>query len=450
MNASDFIAGVKAGKIDPVKHTEEILREAKVVNDAYHYFLNIPEEEALAQAKKVNKSGKLAGLAISVKDCLVVKDVESTAGSRILKGYKPLFTATAVQRLMDEGAIVIGKTHQDEFGYGTFNLNVGVGLPVPKNPFDLNRVTGGSSGGAAGFTQKSTHTHVAIAESTGGSIVAPASFCGVYGLCPTYGAVSRYGLMDYANSLDKIGVMGRDLASVKLVYDVMKGKDAKDSTSVEGKELPATVKRVAVIKESLDVDPLVREKVLKKIEELGFEYDEISLPLATKHALGTYYVIAMAETSTNLAKYCGIRYGVQNELEGNYNEYFSRIRDENFGKEAKRRLVLGTFVRMAGYRDQYYLKAMKIRTKIIAEYKEVFKKYDLIFSPTMPILPPRNDEMEKLTPLQHYMMDILTVGPNLAGLPHLNLPAGFVNELPVGLLAIADHFGEQKLLSLEK
>ncbi len=445
MNASDFIAGVKAGKIDPVKHTEEILREAKVVNDAYHYFLNIFEEQALIQAQNVNKSGKLAGLPISVKDCLVVKDVESTAGSRILKGYKPLFTATAVQRLIDEGAIVIGKTHQDEFGYGTFNLNVGVGLPVPKNPFDMDRVTGGSSGGAAGFTQKSTHAHVAIA-----SIVAPASFCGVYGLCPTYGAVSRYGLMDYANSLDKIGVMGRDLASIKLVYDIMKGKDPKDSTSVEGKELPASVKRVAVIKESLDVDPKIREKILKKIEELGFEYDEISLPLTTKHALGTYYVIAMAETSTNLAKYCGLRYGVQNELDEGYNEYFSHVRDENFGKEAKRRLVLGTFVRMAGYRDQYYLKAMKIRTKIIAEYKDVFKKYDIIFSPTMPILPPRNDEMEKLTPLQHYMMDILTVGPNLAGLPHVSIPAGFVDELPVGLLAIADHFGEQKLLGLEK
>ncbi len=448
MNAEDFVKQVKEGKINPLEHTQGILREAKSLNDTFHYFLNFSEELALSQSK--SPKGKLAGLPISVKDCLCVKDVESKAGSAILRNYKPLFTATAVQKLIDEGAVVMGKTHQDEFGYGTFNTNVGVGFPIPKNPIDPTRVTGGSSGGAAGFTQKTTYTHVAIAESTGGSIVAPAAFCGVYGLCPTYGAVSRYGLMDYANSLDKIGVMARDVSSIKLVYDVMKGHDPKDSTSATIKELDPKVKKIGIIKESLDVAPEIREAFLKKVKSFGLEVEEVSLPLTTKYGVATYYLIAMSETSTNLAKYCGLRYGLQSELDVSYNEYFSRMRSEGFGKETKRRALVGTFVRMAGYRDQYYLKAMKVRTKIIEEYKEVFKKVDVLMSPTMPILPPTFEESQKLTPLENYMMDILTVGPNLAGLPHLNIPAGLVNGLPVGLLAIADHFGEQKLLSLEK
>lgn len=448
MDNLDFIKNVQAGRVDPLQNAKDILREAKSLNDSFHYFLNFSDELALEQAK--NPKGKLAGLPISVKDCLCVKDVESKAGSAILRNYKPLFNATAVQRVIDEGAIIIGKTSQDEFGFGTFNTNVGVGFPIPKNPFDPSRVTGGSSGGSAGFTQKTTYPHVAIAESTGGSIVAPAAFCGVYGLCPTYGVVSRYGLMDYANSLDKIGLMSRDIASLKLVFDVMKGYDKNDSTSVKAEELDYSIKKVGIIKESLNVSQDVRDLVIKKIKSLGFDPVEVSLPLTAKYGIATYYLIAMAETSTNLAKYCGLRYGLHGELDGSYNEYFSSVRSEGFGKEAKRRVLVGTFVRMAGYRDQYYLKAMKVRTKIIEEYKKVFESVDILFSPTMPILPPTFDESEKLSPLENYMMDVLTVGPNLAGLPHLNIPAGFVNGLPVGLLAIAPHFGEQKLLNLEK
>ena len=184
------------------------------------------------------------------------------------------------------------------------------------------------------------------------------------------------------------------------------------------------------------------------IKNLGVEYEEVSLPLVSKYGVSTYYLIAMSETSTNLAKYCGMRYGAHAKLEGGFNEYFSKVRSENFGKEAKRRVIIGTFARMAGYRDAYYMKAMEVRTKIINEYKKCFEKYDLLVSPTMPILPPRFSDIKKLTPLQNYMMDIMTVGPNLAGLPHLNVPVGVSNGLPVGMLLIADHFKERKLFQL--
>ncbi|MEK6941030.1 MAG: amidase family protein [Nanoarchaeota archaeon] len=448
MNLQNFSEKISKKEISIPEHTRSILKEVKMLNERYSYFLNISEDLALDQAK--NAKGKLAGLPISVKDCLCVKGVESTSGSRVLKSYKPLFTATSVQRLVNEGAIIIGKTNQDEFGFGSFNINVGLGNPIPKNPFDEERVTGGSSGGGAGFAQKTTHAHIAVVESTGGSIVAPASFCGVYGLCPTYGAVSRYGLMDYANSLDKIGLIGKDCASLKKVFDVMKGHDPKDCTSISFDESSSEIKKVGLIKESLNVDPLVKEMFLRKLESLGYEVKEVSMPLTMKHGIGVYYIIAMAEASTNLAKYCGIRYGLQEELDDNFNAYFSRVRDDGFGKEAKRRILIGTFVRMAGYRDQYYLKAMKVRTLIIDEYKRLFKKFDVLVSPTMPLLPPKFSEVESLTPLQNYMIDQLTVGPNLAGLPHLNIPAGFVKNLPVGLLAIADHFNEAKLFNFDR
>ena len=461
MNCLEFVKKVKSKEIDIVEHTENVIKECRKINKEYSYFNVISEELALEQAEKIKKKpeGKLAGVAISVKDSICVKDVESTAGSRILKGYKPLFDATVIERIKKEGGIIIGKTAQDEFGFGGFSVNVGLGFDIPKNPFDKTRSTGGSSGGAAGVTQKLSFPHIALGESTGGSIACPASFCGVYGLCPSYGRVSRYGLIDFGNSLDKIGPIGKSAHDVALLLEVIAGHDKNDFTTTEKKAEKYTESgkkpkfKLGVIKEAFGkgVDETVSNKVwdgIKKLESLGIKYEEISLPLAVKYGLAVYYLIATSEASTNLAKYCGMRYGASDKLEGNFNEFFTKVRSHNFGEEAKRRIMLGTFARMAGYRDAYYLKALKVRTKIIEEYKKAFKKFDLLISPTMPIVAPKISEVEKLSPLQNYIMDVLLVGPNIAGLPHLNIPVGFENNLPVGMMLIGNHFDEAKLLQL--
>jgi len=449
MKAQEFVQKVKNQEVDIIEHTHKVLDEAKKINKKYNYFNVISEDLALEQAENISKNskGKLAGLPISVKDCICVKGIESTAGSKILKNYKPVFNATVVKNLINEGAIIIGKTAQDEFGFGSFSVNVGLDKKIPKNPYDLARVTGGSSGGSAGYTAITKYPHISIAESTGGSIVNPASFCGVIGLCPTYGLVSRYGLIDYSNSLDKIGPISKYIHDIELILPIMAQYDSKDSTSLKEKlNQDSKIKKIAVIKETLNVDDKIKDLVLDKLDD----YDTISLPLVEKYSLACYYLIAMSESSTNLAKYCGIRYGLQKELKGSFDEYFSSVRSDGFSKEAKRRIILGTFARMAGFRDAYYLKAMKIRTLIINEYKKTFKKYDLLVSPTMPIIAPKFTEIKKLTPLQNYMMDILTVGPNLAGLPHITSNVGLVNKMPAGIMYIADHLNENKLIEINK
>ena len=450
MQVAEYLKRVKSKEISVIETISKMLDEAKKLNKEYNYFNTISDQQALAQAKAIEKAPKgfLAGLPISVKDCISTKNIETTAGSLILKNYKPVYNATVIEKLQAAGAIIIGKTSQDEFGFGGFSVNT---YNIPKNPFDKERSCGGSSGGAAGFTQKTTLPHIALAESTGGSIVNPASFCGVIGLCPTYGLVSRYGLLDYASSLDKIGPITKSIEDAELALSLIAGYDSKDSTSLN-KPLNKNnkIKSIALIKESLDIDPKIKDLILKKLNQLKIKYDTISLPLLKEYGIACYYIIAMSEASTNLAKYCGIRYGLELELEGNFDEYFSKVRSAGFGKEAKRRIILGTFARMAGFRDAYYLKAMKLRTLIINEYKKAFKKYDLLVSPTMPITAPKFSEINKLTPLQNYMMDILTVGPNLAGLPHLSLNAGFINKLPSGILFIADHLNENKLIEIGK
>jgi len=451
MQVQEYIKKVQNKEISVIKTIREILKEAKDINKDYHYFNTFSEDLALGQAEKVEKNpkGKLAGLPVSVKDCICVEGVESTAGSYILKGYKPIFNATIIDKLTREGAIIIGKTSQDEFGFGSFSTNVSINRQPPKNPHDKERVTGGSSGGSAGFTAITKHPHVSIAESTGGSIACPASFCGVAGLTPTYGLVSRSGLIDYANSLDKIGVMAKSSKDTKLILDVIKGNDTKDSTSLKQDiNKDSSVKKIALIKESLNVDKEVRELIIEKLEGKKIKYDLISLPLAEKYSLAAYYIIATSEASTNLAKYSGIRYGIQEELTGNFDDYFSKIRSHAFNKESKRRIILGTFARMSGFRDAYYLKAMKARTLIIEEYKKAFSKYDLLLSPAMPIIAPKFTETQKLTPMQNYMMDVLTVGPNLAGLPHLSINIGKAKAMPVGLQIIANHLNENKLFTL--
>ena len=465
-----FIEKIKAQEIDIVEHTYKVIEECKEINKEYNYFNKISEDVALNSAREIKiklkeknkeiKNKKLLGVAISVKDSICVKDVESTAGSNILQGYKPLFDAFVIQRVKEEGGIIIGKTSQDEFGFGGFSVNVGIGFKVPKNPFDSERSCGGSSGGAAGLSQKLSD-HITLGESTGGSIVEPASFCGVFGLCPTYGRVSRYGLIDFSNSMDKIGPIGKTIEDVALLLSVIAGYDKSDSTSLNVKnenyesylKKPIKGMKIGIIKEAFGagVEREVEKNVyngIQELEEEGAKIEEISMELPIKYGISTYYMIATSEASTNLAKYCGIRYGISEKLEGSFNEYFTRVRSSNFGDEAKRRIILGTFARMAGHRDAFYLKAMKVRTLMINEYKKAFKKFDALVSPTTSILPPKFEDIEKLSPLQHFMIDVMTVSPNVAGLPHLNVPVGFEKNLPVGMLLIADHLQEGKLIQL--
>jgi aspartyl-tRNA(Asn)/glutamyl-tRNA(Gln) amidotransferase subunit A len=450
MNCLDFIKKAKSGEIDIVQSTKKTLAEIDKLK-AFNYFLYVAKDEAIAQSKTAKK-GRLYGLPISIKDNICVKDMESRAGSKILEGYKPVFDATIVKKIRDEGGIIIGKTSQDAFGFGSFNVNVGLDDKVPKNPLDKERVTGGSSGGAAGITRK-LGNHVAIAESTGGSIAAPAAYCGVYGMTPTYGRVSRYGLIDYSNSMDKIGVMAKDIEDVAIVLEVISGHDELDSTSVDMPPLDLKKEKkdfkIAVVKESLEnIDKGVKDNLLEKLKEK--KYSLVSLPLTFRYSLQAYYLISMAEASTNLAKLCGIRYGRHDKLEGNFNEYFSKVRSKNFSKEEKRRIILGTFARMSGFRDAYYLKALKVRTKIIEEYKALFKKFDVMITPTMPGIAPKFSDIKKLSPLENYMMDIMTVGPNLAGFPHLSIPSGLSKDMPTGLMAVSDHFQEKKLVDFAR
>ncbi|MBS3175505.1 aspartyl/glutamyl-tRNA amidotransferase subunit A [Candidatus Woesearchaeota archaeon] len=465
MKAIDFIKKVQNKEIDIIEHTHKVLEECKKINKEYNYLNTVSEDLAIKQAETVKKNpnGRLSGLPISIKDSICVKDVESTAGSKILKDYKPLFNATAVQKAIDEGAIIIGKTAQDEFGFGGFSTNVGLGFKIPLNPFDKERSTGGSSGGGAGLTQKASFPHLSFGESTGGSIVNPASFCGVFGLCPTYGRISRYGLIDYGNSLDKIGPMSKNVYDSALLLSVISGHDIKDSTSLNQKTedytqyLKKDIKnlKIGIIKEAFGegVDKKVNKKIqeaINKLEKFGAKTEEISLKIPIKYGIPTYYLTATAEASSNLAKFCGMRYGAYEELKGNFDEYFTNVRSNNFGKEAKRRIMLGTFARMSGFRDAYYIKAAKVRTLIIEEYKKVFKKVDTLLSPTVPILPIKFNDISKLSIMENYMIDIMTVGPNLAGLPHINIPVGFENSLPIGMMLVSDHLKEGVLLQVAK
>jgi len=427
-----------------------VLERTHSINQRYRAFNHV------AESLEAEAGGRLAGVAVSVKDNVCVKGMPSTAGSKVLEGYMPPFDATVVAKCRLEGAAILGKTAQDEFGFGTFNVNTPYNVPL--NPHDTERSPGGSSGGAAVVTAVADFPHLAIAESTGGSISCPASFCGVVGITPTYGRTSRWGLIDYANSLDKIGCMGRTVRDAALLLSVISGPDKYDSTVLHtpvedyvaqaGK--PAEGLRVGVPMEYFGegVDQGVSEAVwggVKRLEDQGADIREVSLPF-TRYSLSSYYIIAMAEASTNLAKYCGLRYGLHLPLEGSFDEYFSAVRSVGFSDEAKRRIILGTYARMAGYRDAYYLKALKVRTRVIEDFRRVFEAVDVLAAPTMPVVAPRFDEIANMEPIQHYTMDILTVAPNLAGVPMVSVPCGESHGMPVGLHIMADYLGEGDMI----
>lgn len=457
----EHVKDVREGNLNVEEYVQQVLDHCLELDKKHHVFTTICSELALEQARAVDQAiargedpGSLAGVVISVKDNLCVEGVESTACSDILRGYKPQFNAHVVERVVKQGAIIIGKTSMDEFGFGTFNQNTGVGYTNPSNPLDSSRVTGGSSGGSGGVTAAlRDFAHVSLAESTGGSIECPAAYCGVVGVCPTYGLVSRYGLISYADSLDKIGVMACQAADARVVMDVISGFDERDSTSISSASTPRKeLKKVGVLSSSFEnVDSQVASHTKAFIQELkakGYSVVDVELPLTQEFGVAAYYVLAVSEASTNLSRFSGLRYGQESSKKGlSFDEYASKIRSKHFSVEAKRRVMLGTFTRMAGYRDAYYKRCLQLRTKIIEEYNSVFEDVDILISPTMPSPAPSIQQASSLSAAEQYAMDALTVGPNLAGIPHVSVPVGEVDALPVGALLCAPHFCDDALLA---
>ncbi|HIP58159.1 MAG TPA: Asp-tRNA(Asn)/Glu-tRNA(Gln) amidotransferase subunit GatA [Archaeoglobus profundus] len=420
----------------------------RIEKSKYNAFITLNKEEALKKAEEFDKGklkGKLAGIPVAVKDNISTKGLRTTCASKMLSNYIPPFDAHVVERLKQEGAIIIGKTNMDEFAMGTTTETSYFG--VVRNPFDLERVAGGSSGGSAACIA-GDESVLALGSDTGGSIRCPASFCGIVGLKPTYGLVSRYGLIPYANSLEQIGPMGSCVEDVAILLEVIAGKDERDSTNVgvEFKFEPKMKKfRVGIIKEMGGNDDVMSkfEEVVNEIIKPEFEIIEVSMP-SFKYALPAYYVIAMGEASSNLARYDGVRYGYALKLDVWY-KYFAKVRAEGFGEEVKRRIMLGTYVLSAGYYGKYYLKALRARTLIKRDFERSFKDCDVLIAPTMPTLPFKIGEIKD--PLTMYKMDVNTVPINLAGLPALSIPIGFVRGLPVGMQVIGKHFDENTILS---
>jgi len=412
-----------------------------------------------AEENGAGGEGALAGIPVAVKDLFCTEGVQTTAGSRILEEHRPLYTATAVRRLGEVGAGLLGKTNMDEFAMGSSNENSAYG-PV-RNPWDRERVPGGSSGGSAAVVAAGL-APCAIGTDTGGSIRQPASLCGIVGLKPTYGAISRYGMIAFASSLDQCGPLTRDVTDAALLLDAMQGRDPCDSTSVGiegGVEAPSRQDlsglRFAVPAELAHdaIEPGVRavfEATLKRIEELGGEIAEAPLPHA-EHGISAYYVIAPAEASSNLARYDGVRYGMRVEGEGDVIEMYESTRAAGFGDEVKRRIMLGTYALSSGYYDAYYGRAQKVRTKIAEDFAAAFDSFDFVVTPTSPSVAFGLGE-KTADPLAMYMNDFFTVPMSLAGIPAISIPAGLAEpegggpQLPVGFQIAAPAFAEQRLL----
>ncbi len=425
----------------------------------------IKEAEALEKIffEKGGEIPILFGLPIAIKDNILIKDKITTAGSKMLLNYKASYDASVIKKLKNENVLFLGKTNLDEFAMGSSTENSA--FFTTNNPFDLERVPGGSSGGSAAAVA-SNLALAALGSDTGGSIRQPAAFCGVVGLKPTYGAVSRFGLIAMASSLDQIGPITKTVEDAELLFEKIAGKDDFDSTTLKKPELnnlsfnEIKKMKIGLPKEifEFDLEKEVEKEinfVLEKLKTMDIELIEVSLPYI-KNALSVYYIIMPAEVSTNLARFDGLRYGGDNfEINNNLNlkEIYFKNRTELFGEEVKRRIILGTFVLSSGYYDAYYNKAQKVRFLIKQNFQEVFKKVDLVFIPTSPTLPFKKGEKVN-DPLSMYLSDIFTIPVNLAGLPAISLPTRKFDkhkkELPVGFQLIADYFQENKILNLGK
>ena len=429
-------------------------------------FLEITEDLAISQAKKADEliskgqaPSVLTGVPLAVKDNILIEGQKNTCASKILGNYIAPYNATCVKKLKEAGAVILRKTNLDEFAMGSSTENSA--FFTTKNPKDPARVPGGSSGGSAAAVAADLCC-CALGSDTGGSIRQPASFCGVVGLKPTYGAVSRYGLVAFASSLDQIGPIAKTVEDARIVFEAIAGKDRLDSTSVESKisnfQFPISNLKVGIPKEYFvggidkNVEKIIKDAI-KKIEKAGAKIEEISLP-HTEYALPAYYIIATSEASTNLARYDGVKYGYSSSKEQKADDkslldIYLESRGGGFGAEVKRRIMLGTYSLSAGYYDAYYLKAQKVRTLIKQDFEKSFKKVDVIFTPVSPT--PAFKIGEKIIdPLSMYLADIFTISVNLAGLPAISVPVGLAGALPVGLQIIGPAFGEEKIFAAGK
>lgn len=462
LTAEKIVEGIRSKQMTAEECVTSIFERIHKVEDKVHAYVTIVEKEALEKAREIDQKalrgkslGRLAGVPIAVKDTICTKGIRTTCSSHMLKSFIPPYDATVIEKIKMEDAIIIGKTNMDEFAMGSSTETSYFG--PTHNPWDLSRVPGGSSGGSGAAVAAGEAT-LAFGSDTGGSIRCPASYCSTVGIKPTYGLVSRFGLIAYANSLEQIGPMAKNVYDCALFLSVISGHDSKDSTSVRipTKDYTSFLKndiegfKIGVPKQFFGegTSKAVRKLIWKAIhtlEELGASCEETSLP-NLEYALPTYYIIAMSEASSNLARYDGLRYGYRIDRDdGDWSTVYSRNRRIGFGAEVRRRVILGTYALSAGYYNRYYLKAIKIRTLIRQDFDAAFQKFDVVVGPTMPILPFKIGEKIR-DPLALYMCDIDTVPVNLAGLPAISIPCGFAEGLPMGMQIMAPPFREDVML----
>ena len=465
-SAVELAQAIKAGETTAVEAMKAVLDRIDASEESIHAYVTIDREAALAKAEAVQKqieagelTGPLAGVPVAIKDNMCTEGVLTTCSSRILGNFIPTFTAEAVKNLEKAGAVMIGKTNMDEFAMGSTTETSAYG--VTRNPWNTEHVPGGSSGGSAAAVA-AEECFFALGSDTGGSIRQPASFCGVVGMKPTYGTVSRYGLIAYGSSLDQIGPLTKDVTDCATVMEAIASHDTKDSTSIDraaiGKDTDFTSALIEDVKgmkigiprdyfgDGLDSE--VKEAVLaaaRALEAKGAIVEEFDLSLV-EYAIPTYYTIAAAEASSNLERFDGIKYGYRtSEYEGLHNMY-KKTRSEGFGPEVKRRIMLGSFVLSSGYYDAYYLKALRVKAMIRKAFDDAFSKYDLILGPVAPTTAPKLGESLS-DPLKMYLGDIYTISVNLAGLPGISVPCGVDSQgLPIGMQLLADSFEEKKLI----
>ncbi len=451
-------------KISSKELTNYFLKRISKFDSKLNSFISVNEDHANIQADKADKlisekkNNLLTGIPIAHKDLFSTKDILTTCGSKMLEKYLPPFDATVVKKLNDAGMVSIGKTNMDEFAMGSSNESSYFG--EVKNPWNLEKVPGGSSGGSASAVAARL-SPVATGSDTGGSIRQPAAFCGLTGLKPTYGSVSRYGMIAYASSLDQGGPIGKSAEDCAVIFNEIKGFDKNDSTSnhqVTFKKTQLDLSKEEVNKVSIgipkeyfsnDLDEGISNVIFQAIEEfkkLGFNIKEVSLPNHS-YSVPAYYIIASAEASSNLSRYDGVKFGYRCKDPINLDDLYLRTRKEGFGKEVKKRIMIGTYALSSGYYDEYYIRALKIRRIIQDNFKEAFKEVDFIFSPTSPTTAFSLGEKTS-SALEMYLSDVYTTPVNLAGLPAISIPVGFNNELPVGMQIIGDYFSESKILNV--
>jgi aspartyl-tRNA(Asn)/glutamyl-tRNA(Gln) amidotransferase subunit A len=461
MTAHQLHQMLRRKEISSREITQSVLRRIEAVDPRVHAYITVTPEIALEQAAQADlrwqqdSAGPLTGIPLAIKDLISTRGVPTTCGSHILHNYNPPYNATVIEKLKAAGAVFVGKANMDEFAMGSSTENSYFG--PTRNPWDLERIPGGSSGGSAAAVA-ADECIGSLGSDTGGSIRQPAACCGVVGLKPTYGRVSRYGLVAFASSLDQIGPFGKDVRDVALLLNEISGHEPRDSTSIDlpvpdyCRALQTDMREIVlgVPKECFGagLDPNVESAVRKAIatcENLGARIEEVSLP-HSEYAVAVYYIIAPAEASSNLARYDGVKYGFRAKGSHDLLEMYKETRLQGFGAEVKRRIMLGTYALSAGYYDAYYRKASQVRTLIGEDFQKAFARCDALVMPTAPT--PAFKLGEKVDdPLQMYLSDIFTIPCNLAGLPGLSLPCGFSGEgLPIGLQILADHFQEEKIL----